>query len=131
MSNATTAALALALGAGAGFAIYHFTRDGKKPPDRAAPSPDATTPPAGPGTPAAPSTTTAAPPRKPGPCSLKLDRGGLTLEGEIVDIPTAVARCKVAGRAELAVAPDASVTVNRELYSALITAGVATVIKTP
>ncbi len=131
MSNATTAALALALGAGAGVAIYPFTRDGKKPPDRSAPPPGATTAPAGPGTQVASSVTPAAPPRKPGPCSLKLDRSGLTLEGETVDIATAVARCKVAGRAELAVAPDASVTVNRELYSALITAGVATVIKTP
>ena len=133
MSNATTAALALALGAGAGFAVYHLTRDDKKPDDgaptgSAAADTSATTAP-----PAAPtrSGTTATPPRMPGACSLKLDKNALTLEGERVDVATAVARCKVAGRAELAVASDAPLAVNRELYGALLAAGVPTVVKTP
>ena len=134
MSNATTAALALALGAGAGFAVYHFTRDDKKKPD-GSPLTEAGTsaPPTTAPTTTAPtsSATTATPPRKAGPCSLKLDKSGLTLEGERVDVTTAVTRCKAAGRAELAVAPDAPVSVNRELYGALITAGVPTVIKAP
>lgn len=133
MSNATTAALALALGAGAGFAVYHFTRDEKKPgsppttPDVATPT---TTAPAT-TTPTSSATTTATPPRKAGPCSLKLDKNALTLEGERVDVPTAVARCQLAGRAELAVAADAPLAVNRELYGALLAAGVPVVVKAP
>lgn len=131
MSNGTTAALALALGAGAGFAIYHFTRDGKKKTsDPSAPeSGTASTTPSD--ATAGATATTATPPRKAGPCSLKLDKETLTLEGERVDIPTAVARCKAAGRAELAVAANAPLAVNRELYAALLSAGVPTVVKMP
>ncbi|MBZ0238500.1 MAG: hypothetical protein K8M05_39670, partial [Deltaproteobacteria bacterium] len=133
MSKATTAALALALGAGAGAAIYHFTRDDKKKPGDPPPASGENTAPAKALTGAAPtmSTTVAAPPRKPGACSLKLDKAGLTLEGEKVDIKLAVARCKVAGKAELAVAPDAPLAVHRELYGALLAAGVPTVVKAP
>lgn len=134
MSNATTAALALALGAGAGFAIYHFTRDDKKRDGRTSTAPDGdatATQPAKAHAASASTVTTATPPRKAGPCSVKLDKAGLTVEGEKVDITTAVARCKLAGKAELAVAPDAPLAVNRELYGALLAAGVPTVVKTP
>lgn len=130
MSKATTAALALALGAGAGFAIYRFTRDDRKP--RGTPEADAlATAPRSSTASTSSRATTATPPRKPGPCSLKLDQDALTLEGERVDIPTAVARCQLTGRAELAVAPNAPLAVNRELYAALLAAGVPTVVKTP
>lgn len=135
MSNATTAALALVLGTGAGYAIYHFTRDGKKKPD-GGPHSDADSgateaPAATPATSTTSSQTTAMPPRKAGPCSLKLDKDGLTIEGEKVDVPTAVARCKLAGKAELAVAPTAPLAVHRELYGALLAASVPTVVKAP
>jgi hypothetical protein len=125
MSNATTAALALALGAGAGIALHYLTRDDEtpdepKPRERA---PASTASPA--------SATTATPPRKAGACSLKLDKETLTLEGEKVDVPTAVTRCKAAGRAELAVALDAPAWISQELVGALVAAGVPVATKTP
>ena len=125
MSNATTAALTLALGAGAGIAIHYLTRDDAKLDDA---KPRERTPAA---PPSQTSATTATPPRRAGACSLKLDKETLRHEGEKVDIPTAVARCKAAGRAELAVTLDAPAWINRELYSALVAAGVPVVTKTP
>lgn len=120
MSNGSSAALALGLGVAGGAAVWFFTRDKTKtasanPPatDGAAASappiaPTATAPPVG-----------ASPPRVPGPCSLKLDASGLTADGERVDIPSAVARCKVAGKVEWAVMPDAPSAVVIELSKAL------------
>jgi hypothetical protein len=120
MSNGGNVALALALGAGGGFLLWHLTRKGTAAPT------------AGDGL-SAPSTAgtaqSASPPRVPGACSLKLDAGGLTADGERVDIPAAVGRCKAAGSAELAFAASGPASVYVELASALKRASVPLVVK--
>src|SRR5262245_7977734 len=106
MASATNALLGLALGAGAGFAVWHFIKqDPKKPHGGGSGAPAA---PAGrTSTVAAPAAGGPGPPRNIWPCLLRLDAAGLTANGERVELPAAVARCKTAGRAELAVTPDA------------------------
>jgi len=88
MSNGTTIALAVGLGAGA--LVWHLTR-GNAPP-RPASSPR----------------TSSEPPRNAAPCSVKLDTTGLTVEGAPADVAAAVARCRANGRAEVVLAGDAS-----------------------
>lgn len=120
MSNGSSAALALGLGVAAGAAVWFFTRDKTTTASASPPALDgaaASAPPIVPSTSAPP--VGASPPRVPGPCSLKLDGAGLTADGERVDIPTAVARCRVAGKVEWAVMPDAPSAVVIELSKAI------------
>jgi len=130
MSNGGNVVLAMALGAGGGFLLWHLTSKDKKKPDGggapAAPSPMASSATVESGPSAAGS-----PPRVPGPCSLKLDATALTSDGERVDVPTAVARCKASGRAELALASNGPAAVYAELTTALKQANVPVVVKTP
>ena len=124
MSNGSSAALALGLGVAGGAALWFFTRDkekpsGDKPNDdkpNASGGPSASAPPAAP-----PSTSTVGPPppRVSGPCSLKVDKGGVMADGESVTVATAVERCKAAGRVEWIVLPDAPSAVVVELANAL------------
>lgn len=120
MSNGSSA-LALGLGVAGGAAIWFFTRD-KKKPSGGKPT-DPTQPAAAPTAPPPAPTSTlivgASPPRVSGPCSLKLDKSGLTVDGERADVATAVARCKLAGSAEWALMPDAPSAIVVELGKAL------------
>ena len=107
MSNSANSALALALGAGGGFLLWHLLRDEDIPKVER---------PLGDGA-------VATQPAK-GTCSLKLDRTGLKANGEKVDVAAAVALCKEAGAARLALASDAPAAVYVELNEALRRAGV-------
>lgn len=122
MSNGNgTAALALALGAGSGLALWYLTRDDAPP--KAGPSPTTPTPPT---TPTAPSSTMApATAPTPAPCQLRLMAAGLTADGQPIDVPGAVARCKAAGRAEVVITGDAPGAVYAQLAAALAEVGVA------
>lgn len=130
MSNGANAALALALGAGGGFLAWHLThKDKEKPGGGGAPATvEAPIAPAAPSAPTAPAVS-AAPPRVAGACSLKLDTSGLTADGERVDVPTAVTRCKPSGKAELALASAAPAAVYLELAKALQAAAVPLTVK--
>lgn len=100
MSNGS-AALAMALGAGAGLGLWHLLRkEDDSPTSLAAPAGTATA------------------------CVLRLDASGLTAGGETVDVPTAVTRCKSAGRVELIVSEDAPGATFTDLSTALADAGV-------
>jgi hypothetical protein len=112
MSSDTTIAIAVGLGGGA--LLWHLTRD-KRPP-HAAPA-------------AAPSTRSTEPPRTAGPCSLKLDAAGLTVDGTKTDVAAAVERCKANGSAALVLANDAPAAVHVQLASALTAAGVPFTLK--
>ena len=122
MSNGT--ALAIALGLGGGALAWHLTRD-KAAPSRTEPTgnpsrsvlPPTTAAPTGASSPGGP-------PRVAAPCALKLDANGLTVDGAGSDVPTAVARCKANGRAELAIASNAPAAIHAHLTSALFAAGV-------
>ena len=109
MSSGAKTAVALALGAGGGFLLWYLLRDDETVvaagADDASPTP---------------------PPEKDSnaPCSLRLDASGLTAEGDKVDVATAVARCKKAGAAKLALGADAPAAVYVELNGALARAGV-------
>ena len=109
MSSGAKSALALALGAGGGFLLWYLLRDDDAAGAPAADDAPATSPPAT---------------ESNAPCSLRLDASGLTAEGEKVDVPTAVARCKKFGAAKLALAADAPAAVYVELNGALAHAGV-------
>lgn len=76
------------------------------------------------GTTPVPSVPAPARPAAPRACSLRLDAKGLTANGQTVDVPGAVARCKAAGRAELVFATDGPASVYVELNRALFRAGV-------
>jgi hypothetical protein len=102
MSNGAKSALALTLGAGEGFLLWYLLRE-----DEGAARSERL--------PSAPETSA---------CSLKLDRTGLTANGEKIDVVSAVARCKQAGAARLALASDAPAAVYLELNEALRRAGV-------
>jgi hypothetical protein len=103
MSDSAKTALAVALGAGGGFLLWYLLQGEEKsaPKDHGKPS-----------VPAA------------GICSLRLDKNGLTADGETVDVAAAVGRCKTAGAARLALASDAPASVYLELNQALARAGV-------
>lgn len=116
MSNGSSAAVAVGLGVVGGAAVWFFTRDKTKPAGAAASTPE--TPTAQPTTASSP-TVGPPPPRVPGPCSLKVDKTGLTADGERVDVATAVERCKTAGAVEWALMPDAPSAIVVELSKAL------------
>jgi hypothetical protein len=119
MSNGTT--LAIALGLGGGALAWHLSRDKRA----LSPGEPVVNPPATAAAPvgAAPRSF-GEPPRVAGPCVLKLDAGGLTIDGARSDVSVAVARCKANGRAELALASDAPAAIHAQLTSALFAAGV-------
>ncbi len=109
MSNDHTA-LVLALGAGAGLGLWALLRD-----DDAKPS----------GAPASASPSTNSPAAvPPPPCSLRLDAKGLTADGAVIDVPTAVETCRAAGRADLVLADDAPSAAYADLAAALGAAGI-------
>ncbi len=103
MSDGAKTALAVALGAGGGFLLWYLLHDEEKP---------------------APKDHRKLPPPATGTCSLRLDKTGLTADGQAVDVAAAVARCKEAGAARLALASDAPASVYVELNQALIRADV-------
>jgi hypothetical protein len=136
MSNGSSGTLALGLGVAGGAAIWYFTRDKKKKASEAMPSATGASSVTSSSPGAAPTiagaiqpSIGAPPPRVPGPCSLKLDKSGLTVDGERTDISTAVERCKTAGKVEWALMPDAPSAVVVELSKALAAAKLPVVMK--
>ena len=113
MSNGN-AALALALGAGTGLGLWYLTRDDDNDHD---------TTPVRPAAPTEPVPTTATT-QAPAPCTMRLDAAGLTVDGVLVDVPSAVDFCKNAPATELTLADDAPTTVYLELAAALQRAGI-------
>jgi hypothetical protein len=69
----------------------------------------------------------AATPATSAPCQLRLTAAGLTADGHPLDIPSAVARCKVAGRAEVSIAADAPGAIYARLARALAEVGVISI----
>lgn len=122
LSTLGNTATALALGASGGLLLWYLTRGEPAAATGSLESENRGPPGLDPG---ASKVRVPAPAKVAAPCSLKLDRSGLTADGERVDIPTAVARCKVAGRAELVFASDGPATVYVDLNKALARAGVA------
>ena len=120
MSNLGDAALALALGAGGGFLLWHLARKygdgGASRPDGRPAKADAPAPP---------------PRRATSVCSLKLDATGLTADGKPVDVATAVDRCKSAGRAEVLFAADGPAQVYVDLSQAFAKAGIPITVRRP
>lgn len=113
------AALALALGAGAGLGLWYLLHDDERNDH------DKTTPPETPADPAPAGTISSPVPATPGPaCALRLDAAGLTADGLLVDVPSAVDRCKSARAAELVLADDAPTEVYVRLAAALQEAGI-------
>lgn len=113
-----SSALALALGAGSGLALWYLFRDDPKRPSGTPARSVGTTSGAGATGPAAQATA-------PAPCRLQLTAAGLTSDGQPTDIPSAVARCKAAGRADVSVSGDAPGAVYAQLAAGLVEAGVA------
>ena len=124
MSNGNSA-LPLALGAGGGFLLWYFLRDGEQDARARAVSPPASTANRTPPAPAvaAPSAL-AAPSPASAACALRLDARGLTADGVQVDVAEAVNRCKLAGRADVTVSKEASATAYADLMIALDRVGV-------
>jgi hypothetical protein len=117
-----SAFLAVTLGLGGGLALAYLRRDesaGTVPGHARIPGPS------GKGQPEDPRAPPAQPPRTKGACSLRLDAKGLTADGKPVDVPGAVAHCKVAGKADLVFGEDGPASVYVELNRALSSAGVA------
>ena len=102
MSNDNTA-LSLALGAGVGLGAWYFLRDDEKEVSATTETTGATA---------------------PTPCSLRLDAQGLTSDGAPIDIPTAVAKCQAAGRADLVIGDDAPSSVSADLAAAFKSGGI-------
>ena len=129
MSNGN-GVLPLALGAGGGFFLWYFLRDGKHvahAPAPSAPIANQTRPAlaiAASTAPAVPAPTPAAPSPTPTACVLRLDAAGLTADGARVGVADAVNRCKLAGRADVTVSKDAYASAYAELMMALDRAGV-------
>jgi len=65
------------------------------------------------------------------PCQLRVDAGGLTLDGQKAEIEGAIAACKQSGRAELLVTGDAVFGTVEEVKSALERAGVTLLVREP
>jgi hypothetical protein len=131
MSDGSNAAVALALGAGGGLLVWYLFRkhDGsspRPPTSEVASSPSTSSTKTAASSDASPS---GAPPRTAGPCSLLLTANGLTVDGDAADIPTAVARCKAFGSAQLVVAGDAPAGAYADLAKALHDGGVAVTVK--
>ena len=110
-------ALTLALGAGSGLALWFLLRDDPRKPR---PTPAA---PAG-ATSRATAPSAKAAPVVAAPCQLRLTAAGLTADGRSMDIPSAVARCKATGRAEVSIAGDAPGSVYAQLATVLAEVGV-------
>ena len=108
MANEGNTLVALALGAGAGYAIWHFFGDrllGRDDKPKAGASP--------PPPPSLPSTSTSTKPIATGRrCQLRLDAKGLTAENHATDVDGAIALCKAIG------STDADVTVTNDAPSA-------------
>ena len=119
MSNLGDAVIALAIGAGGGFLLWRHLRDkkdgGEQPPE---PKPVVAEAPA-------------PPPRTGSACSLKLDATGLSADGNPVDVPTAVKRCKAAGRADLFLTDSAPAQVYVDLSQAFAKAGIPLTVRRP
>jgi hypothetical protein len=119
MSNLGDAVIALAIGAGGGFLLWRYFRDdkagGARPPGRKSKSEDVAAP----------------PPRTGGVCSLKLDATGLTADGKAVDVPTALAHCKAAGRADVIFAADGPAQIYVDLSQAFAKAGIPITVRRP
>ena len=118
MSNLGDAVIALAIGAGGGFLLWRHLRDKKDGGAQPDPKPvvqDAAAP----------------PPRVSGACSLKLDATGLSADGKPVDVPTAVKRCKAAGRADLFLTDSAPAQVYVDLSQAFAKAGIPLTVRRP
>jgi len=125
MAN-TSSALALALGAGGGLALWYLLRDNTKNPASESAAPVAPAAPAAPPTPTAPARQAA--PAESSPvqraCMVRLDAAGLTVDGARVGIAEALQRCKLAGLAAITVSKDASAAAYADLMIALGRAGV-------
>ena len=104
MANEGNTLVALALGAGAGYAIWHFFGDRLLGRDDK-PKPGASPPPSPPNA----STKPIATGRR---CQLRLDAKGLTAENHATDVDGAIALCKTLG------STDADVTVTSDAPSA-------------
>ena len=119
MSNLGDAVIALAIGAGGGFLLWRHFRDdkdgGAKSRGQKASNNDAPAP----------------PPRTGGGCSLKLDATGLTADGKPVDVPTALAHCKAAGRADVIFAADGPAQIYVDLSQAFAKAGIPITVRRP
>jgi hypothetical protein len=137
-SDSGNTALAVGFGVGGGLLLWYVLSGHKRgdtpsqaattsmpnsAPATAAPTP--TSKPAATTAPAASASTTS------GACALRLDASGLTADGARIDIPGAVARCKVSGRADLIFASDGPAQVYLDLNRALAGAGVAVTVKVP
>jgi hypothetical protein len=118
MSNFGDAVIALAIGAGGGFLLWRHLRDKK----------DSSVPPSDPKPVVAEAS---APPPRTGACSLKLDATGLSADGKPVDVPTAVKRCKAAGRADLFLTDSAPAQVYVDLSQAFAKAGIPLTVRRP
>jgi len=124
MANGNSA-LPLVFGAGSGFLLWYFLRDGEQDARARAVSPPASTANRTPSAPtvAAP-TAQAAPSPASAACALRLDARGLTADGVQVDVAEAVNRCKLASRADITVSKEAFATTYADLMMALGRAGV-------
>jgi hypothetical protein len=124
MSNGNSA-LPLALGAGGGFLLWYFLRDGKhaaREPTPSVPGANQTPPAPAVAAPAAPDAAGSSPIQIA--CNLRLDAVGLTVDGARVGLAEAVNRCRLAGLADVTVSKDASASAYAELMMALDGAGV-------
>jgi hypothetical protein len=115
--------LAVTLGTAGGLLLAYLRRadEGVAPTSPVHPPPSVPTPP---GTTPASQGPPPARPTAPRACALRLDAKGLTADGQTVDVPQAVARCKAAGRADLVFASDGPASVYVELNRALFREGV-------
>lgn len=95
MSNGNPA-LAVSLGAGAGFLLWHVLRDRAHAPE-STPS---------------------------GPLSMSIDATGIAIGAERIDVATAVARAKTAGSAELTYDTNAPASIYVDVAAALSAARV-------
>lgn len=101
----------LGLGLGPGLRTgLEGVRPGAEPAPSAPPAPSASVTPT-----AAPTASAVA----PASCVLRLDREGLKLEGQPIEIPAAVEACKKAGKAELITTGDATYGDHERLRKAL------------
>ncbi len=109
-------ALALALGASGGLALWYLLRDNKSPrPTPAAATPTGSTRPAAPAAPAI----SAEPSQVQIACTVRLDATGLTIDGARVGVAEAVNRCKLAGLADVTVSKEVPAAAYAELMLAL------------
>ena len=116
MADEGNTIVALALGAGAGYAIWHFFGDrllGREEKPK----------PAVPATSSTPAAKPSSPPRR---CQVRLDAKALTVEGHASNVDGAIATCKALGAtdADVAVTSDAPSAAFGSLITSLAGAGV-------